>query len=98
MLRCEEVQMQTEIVITRFIREELLRGDGQLLPEPNASLISTGILDSYAVLKLLLFIEEQFSLTITDEEVTPSNFETLHQITGFIESKLNRSASQPQAS
>ncbi len=79
--------MQTEMIITRFIREELLRGDGQLLPEPNASLISTGILDSYAVLKLLLFIEEQFSLTIADGEVTPSNFETVNQITAFIEGK-----------
>jgi acyl carrier protein len=82
--------METDVIITRFIQDELLRGDWQVLPEPNGSLISTGILDSSAVLKLLIFIEERFSLKIDDQEVTPGNFESVNRITAFIESKRDK--------
>jgi acyl carrier protein len=84
--------METEEIVLKFIREELLRVDGQVSPEPNGSLISTGILDSLALLKLLLFIEERFSLKVKDGEVNPSNFETVDRITAFIESKRKEEA------
>jgi acyl carrier protein len=84
--------METEEIILKFIREELLRGDGQGSLEPKGSLISTGILDSLALLKLLLFIEERFSLKVKDGEVNPSNFETVDRITAFIESKRKEEA------
>jgi acyl carrier protein len=79
--------METETIITKFINEELLRGDGDVSLEPNASLISTGILDSLGLLKLLLFIEERFNVKVKDGEVHPSNFGTVNQIISFIESK-----------
>jgi acyl carrier protein len=84
--------MGTEEIILNFIREELLRGDGQVSLEPDASLISTGVLDSLALLKLLLFIEERFSLKVNDGEVNPRNFETVNRITAFIESKRKEEA------
>jgi acyl carrier protein len=84
--------METEEIVLKFIREELLRGYGQVSLEPNGSLISTGILDSLALLKLLLFIEERFSLKVKDGEVNPSNFETVDRITAFIESKRKEEA------
>ncbi|MGI9071658.1 MAG: phosphopantetheine-binding protein [Bryobacteraceae bacterium] len=86
--------METETIITKFISEELLRGDGEIPPEPNASLISTGILDSLGLLKLLLFIEERFNLKVKDGEVHPSNFETVNQITAFIEAKQKSAAAE----
>jgi acyl carrier protein len=84
--------METEAIITRFISDELLRGDGEVSLEPNGSLISTGILDSLALLKLLLFIEERFGLKVEDGEVNPSNFETINRIKAFIESKKTEAA------
>jgi acyl carrier protein len=85
--------METEEIILNFIRDELLRGDGQISLEPNASLISTGILDSLALLKLLVFIEERFSVKVKDGEVNPSNFETVNRITAFIAGKRREAAS-----
>jgi acyl carrier protein len=84
--------METEAIITRFISDELLRGDGEVSLEPNGSLISTGILDSLALLKLLLFIEERFGVKVQDGEVNPSNFETINRIKAFIESKKTGAA------
>ncbi|MGI8958803.1 MAG: acyl carrier protein [Bryobacteraceae bacterium] len=84
--------METETIVTTFIRDELLRGDGEVSLEPNSSLISTGILDSLGLLKLLLFIEEKFHLKVNDGEVHPRNFETVHHITAFIEAKRKEAA------
>lgn len=84
--------METEEIILNFIREKLLRGDGQVSLEPDASLISAGVLDSLALLKLLLFIEERFNLKVKDGEVNPSNFETVNRISAFIEGKKREAA------
>lgn len=51
-------------------------------------LIDEGILDSYGVYELLLFLEGEFSIDIKDEEVITRNFESIDAITSFIESKL----------
>ena len=79
--------METATIITRYIREHLSPERRQTVPEPNESLISAGILDSGAVLNLLVFIEEQFSFTIDDGEVTPANFGSIDRITSFVENK-----------
>jgi acyl carrier protein len=83
-------QTQTLTVVARYVTEELLHGSLDGLPDPDESLIRTGILDSSSVLKLLLFIEEHFNVTITDSEVTPMNFETLNRITAFIDGKARQ--------
>jgi acyl carrier protein len=55
---------------------------------PRASpLVSTGILDSTAVLKLLIFLEEFFHITISDQELIPATFENVDLITAFVERK-----------
>ena len=79
--------MNIEAVVERFIRDELIRGDRSDALDPDESLISRGILDSLALLKLIIFIEERFDLKVNDGEVVPANFETPSRIKAFIESK-----------
>jgi acyl carrier protein len=79
--------MEIEAIITRFINDELLHGDGQVSLELDASLISTGVLDSLALLRLLLFLEQQFGIKVNDGDVIPSNFETVNRIKAFVEAK-----------
>ena len=50
-------------------------------------LVSTGLIDSLAMLRLIGFLEEEFNLTIGDGEVTPDNFETMRQLLQFLERK-----------
>ena len=79
--------MNTEAVIERFVRDELVRDEGQGPLNRDESLIASGILDSLALLRLLIFLEEQFHFKVADGEVIPANFETVSQITAFVESK-----------
>lgn len=73
--------------IERFIVEEVMMGDGQTKIDPDQSLLDSGILDSLALLRLIGFIEEQFGVTVGDDEVIPDNFETINAMKALLEKK-----------
>jgi acyl carrier protein len=39
------------------------------------------------VLDLVSFVEQEFSVHVTDEELVPENFQTIDRIAAFVESK-----------
>ena len=47
-------------------------------------------LDSIAVVSLITALEEHFGITVADDEIGASTFETLGSLTQFIERKLPR--------
>ena len=47
-------------------------------------------LDSIAVVTLITAIEEHFDITVADDEIGASAFETLGSLTRFVEGKLAR--------
>ena len=79
--------MSMEQTIERFIVDEIMLGDRRTKLAPDDSLISSGILDSLALLRLIAFIEEQVGIAINDGEVVPDNFQTLNDIKAFLERK-----------
>ncbi len=80
--------MNIETALERFIVEELMLGDDQTKVGHDDSLISSGVLDSLALLRLIAFVEEQFGVTVEDGEVVPENFETINVTKAFVEQKL----------
>lgn len=79
--------MDVETAIERFVVDEIMLGDSNTKIDPNESLISSGVLDSLALLRLIAFLEEQMGVTVDDSEVIPENFETINEIKLFIEKK-----------
>lgn len=79
--------MNIEDTLERFILGEVLAGSSRAQIDPDESLISSGILDSMALLQLVTFIEERFGVTVGDGELIPSNFETINHIKAFLEKK-----------
>ena len=47
-------------------------------------------LDSIAVVNLITALEEHFGITVADDEIGASTFETLGSLARFIEHKLSR--------
>jgi acyl carrier protein len=80
--------MDIERNIERFIVDEIMLGDKNTKLDPDQSLITSGIVDSLALLRLIAFIEEQFSVKVEDEEVIPDNFDTITIMKNFVEQKL----------
>ncbi len=54
---------------------------------PDEDLLEQGILDSIGIMKLIVFIEENFGIQVEDEEIIPENFQSLNSIAAFIERK-----------
>ncbi len=48
------------------------------------SLLDAG-LDSMGIMRLVMFIEDEFGVTLPDEELVPENVETLASLEGWIE-------------
>ena len=48
-------------------------------------LISSGIVDSFSLVDLAVFIEDRFGVQIDDTELNADTFDTLEQLVGLIE-------------
>jgi len=77
--------------IREFILEKFPQARKQQFSDTD-TLVETGILDSLGVLDLVSFIEQKFSVGMTDDELVPENFQTIERIAAFIARKKNRSA------
>lgn len=53
------------------------------------SLLTSGILDSMRIVKLLTFLENEFRLEISDDEFDPDNFDSLASIARLIAEKTS---------
>jgi acyl carrier protein len=56
--------------------------------EDDTSFLEEGIIDSTGVLELVGFIEEDFSITVEDEELVPENLDSINNVTTYLERKL----------
>ncbi len=73
--------------IRAFLEENyLLSDDGSNLDE-STSLLDEGIIDSTGVLELITFLEDEFGITVEDDEILPENLDSLAKITGYVERK-----------
>lgn len=65
----------------------------QILKQPNRkitadeSLISSGLIDSFSLMDLALFVEDTFGVRIEDTELNANTFDNLSQLTSLIESR-----------
>ena len=50
-------------------------------------LLERGILDSLGILNLVSFIEDEWGVTVEDEELIPEHFGTISRISQLIETK-----------
>jgi acyl carrier protein len=82
--------MSTETNIERLILDEFLAGKGRTRIGPEESLIKSGILDSLALLRLVVLIEQHFGVTVGDGELIPDNFETISRIKAFLDRKQQK--------
>ena len=77
--------------IKQFIVDNFLFGDGAKIAN-ETPLFEKGIIDSTGVLELVAFIEDNFNVTVADEELVQENFSSLIAIEKFLQSKNNKSA------
>ena len=83
--------MSVSADIEQFILSELTQGRGITEIDPSENLLSKGIVDSHGVMELVGFLEERYSISVADEDLSPENFESVSSIAGFVERKNGQS-------
>ena len=70
--------------LKEFIFNELVHTADEAAFSDDDDLLEAG-LDSMGIMRLVLFIEEKFGVTLPDEEIEPDNIQTVNRITAWIE-------------
>lgn len=73
--------------IKSFILNEFLPGEDPSELTDETALVTTGILDSIAVLKVVTFLENHFGITLEAHETGVDNLNTLPDIVRLVMSK-----------
>lgn len=55
------------------------------------SLSEAGVVDSAGVLSLIVFLEETFSIRVSDDEVVPANLDSIARMAAFVRRSQSRS-------
>jgi acyl carrier protein len=74
--------------VERFLLTEVAADFDKKSLGPDSDLLAQRILDSLGVLKLVVFLEQTFSIQIEDEDVVPENFQSLNIIAKFVQDKM----------
>jgi len=69
--------------LSSFISDEILKQPGQELA-PDSSLISSGLIDSFSLMDVALFVEDTFGVRIEDTELNAETFDTLQELADLI--------------
>jgi len=80
-------QETIKATVKNFILNEFLPGEDPAALTDTTALVTTGILDSIAVLKAVTFLETQFGITIEPHEAVVENLNTLSDIARLVISK-----------
>lgn len=81
------VTMHLQSEIKRYIVDNFLYGQDDGNMNEDVSLLQRGIIDSTGVLELVSFVQEQYGITVTDDELVPDNFDSINKIADFISQK-----------
>lgn len=72
--------------LSTFIRTSILKQPNRAI-EPAEPLISSGLIDSFSLMDLALFVEDTFGVRIEDTELNADTFDNLTQLASLIESR-----------
>jgi acyl carrier protein len=73
--------------VKNFILKEYLSGEDPVALTDTTPLMTTGILDSIAVLKVVNFLESEFGITIEPHEAVVENLNTMLDMAQLVSSK-----------
>ncbi len=87
--------MSIETLIKSYILENFLFTDDNGRLQDDTSFLEEGIVDSTGVLELVMFVEETFGTTVEDEEIVPENFDSVEQLTRYVQLKMGETTPSP---
>jgi acyl carrier protein len=81
--------MKQEIIekLSEYITGQILKRPDKNL-NPNEPLISGGLIDSFSLVDLAMFVEQTWGAKLADTELNAQTFDTLNQLSDLIEARI----------
>lgn len=76
-----------KVKLSEHIVTTILRQPGRIL-DGETPLITSGLIDSFNLVDLALYIEDEFGVHIDDSELNSDSFDDLNTLAALIESRL----------
>jgi len=76
----------TDDQLSQFIVTTILKQPTRVI-DANEPLISSGLIDSFSLMDLALFVEDSFGVRIEDTELNADTFDNLAQLVSLVESR-----------
>ena len=81
--------MTIEHQIKEFISRNLIFSNNDFPYSDEDSFLNQGIIDSVGIMMLVVFVEENFKISVGDSEITRMNFDSVTRLAGYIRNKMN---------
>jgi len=77
--------MKTEIIekVRTYLQNEILQQPDREI-KANEALISSGLIDSFSLVDVALFVEDEFGVTIDDTELNAETFDSLDALADLV--------------
>jgi len=76
----------TQTIVGDYVSNSILKQSKRKI-QNSEPLISSGLIDSFSLVDLALFVEDTFGVHIDDTELNAQTFDTLDQLAALIESR-----------
>ena len=71
-------------MLIAYVKKEYLDEDSDQEIDAETKLISGGIVDSFSMVSLKMFLEKRFQIKIPDEKATPDAFDSVNNIIALL--------------
>jgi len=72
--------------LSEYLAKEILKQPDRAI-KPDEALLSSGLIDSFHLVDLALFVEDNYGVHIADSELNASTFDSLDQLIALIQSR-----------
>jgi acyl carrier protein len=86
----ESTQPAVKDQIREFIQENLASVKGISSFRDDESLMDNGVIDSLGIFRLVSFLEENFGVRVSDEEINPENLKSVDTIEQLLVAKSRK--------
>lgn len=75
-------------MILDYVKKEFVEEGDDVEVNENTQFISGGLVDSFSMVSLKMFLEKKYKIKLPDEEATPEAFDNVHNIIKLVQKHL----------
>jgi acyl carrier protein len=73
--------------VEKFIVEEIALGTGIESVGHDEDLLAQDVIDSLGIVELVKFLESQYGISVSDDDLLPENFQSVNSVVAFVEAR-----------